>query len=182
MGVCYSSRQRWDSGHAGPRSLTTRPTTHTTIECVCVFKAPRTRHPGPRCVGDPSRVHSDQCSSRPRWERGTRAMAGPTRSLTTRNVPDPRRPDPTAVHYPLPRLATKTTAIWPAVGRVAASERSRRCASGLMRARRTARFTARTVHTESEDSNLSTHALLIRFAIRAPCGAHPAPVATRHTS
>ena len=27
MCVCYSSRRRWDSGHAGPRSLTTRPTT-----------------------------------------------------------------------------------------------------------------------------------------------------------
>ena len=25
--VWYSSRRRWDSGHTGPRSLTTRPTT-----------------------------------------------------------------------------------------------------------------------------------------------------------
>ena len=42
-GLCvwYSSRRRWDSGHAGPRSLTTRPTT-THPTCVCVFKAPRT--------------------------------------------------------------------------------------------------------------------------------------------
>ena len=31
MCMWYSSRRGWESGHAGPRSLTTRPTT-----CVCV--------------------------------------------------------------------------------------------------------------------------------------------------
>ena len=38
--VWYSSRRRWDSGHAGPRSLTTRPTTtRPYIMNVCVIKA-----------------------------------------------------------------------------------------------------------------------------------------------
>ena len=36
---------------------TNKPSSRNTV-CVCVFKAPRTRHPGPRCVGDPARVHS----------------------------------------------------------------------------------------------------------------------------
>ena len=29
--IAHADRQ-WDSGHAGPRSLTTRPTTHMTID------------------------------------------------------------------------------------------------------------------------------------------------------
>ena len=51
------ARTRYAGSDARARALD-KTTPSPTLMCVCVFKAPRTRHPGPRCVGDPARYLS----------------------------------------------------------------------------------------------------------------------------
>ena len=71
-GMCKAAsknptRRRLDNESRSTLDVTRGANKNVLLEtpCVCVFKAPRTRSPGPQCIGDPARVHSSGSSGTP---------------------------------------------------------------------------------------------------------------------